>query len=108
MSRIELSLISSISTLLLPSISHAVPGSVLTVESSNPELDPEELPADTLPLLLPPLSTPAAVNLANDDDDDEGAAATDTVVVVVGATAAAGEDIVLGIFEGCVSHSLAS
>lgn len=77
------------STLLLPSSSQAVPGSVLMVESSNPKLDPDELPADTFPLLLPARS------------DDEGAAAT----VVVAAT---GEAIVLGIFEGCVSQSSAS
>lgn len=71
--------------------------SVLAVESSSPELDPEELPADIFPLLQP-ASLAAELNRGADEDAEEQDAAE-------GADAL---DIVFGTLDGCVSHRSAS
>lgn len=70
--------------------------SVLTVESSKPELDPEELPADKFPLLLLAVEP----RIAEDDVDAVGQAG--------GAMDVDGLDMVFGTLEGCVSHRSAS
>lgn len=73
--------------------------SVLAVESSKPELEPDELPADKFPLLL--LTSPVVVpEIAVDDEDAVGQAG--------GAMDVDGFDMVFGILEGCVSHRSAS
>lgn len=95
-SRFELSLVSSMSA---PPVNRQdEPASVLTVESSSPELDPDELPADMFPL-LPPVSLAIELNWMEADEDpaDEQGAEVDAAL-----------DIVFGTLEGCASHRSAS
>lgn len=74
--------------------------SAIKRESSSPELEPDELPAEAFPLLLLPPSltepAPADTDAHADDDDEEPDVDVDALAMV------------FGTFDGCVSHRSAS